>query len=73
VAGARRWAEEILACAPLSVRASKQIAMEGLAAPSVEQGMQGRYDQLREMVKSDDFREGPRAFADKREPQWKGR
>jgi crotonobetainyl-CoA hydratase len=70
---ARRWAGEILECAPLSVRASKQCAMEGLAASSIEEAMRGRYDQLAAMLRSEDFVEGPRAFAAKRKPVWKGR
>jgi enoyl-CoA hydratase/carnithine racemase len=70
---ARRWADQIVECAPLSVRATKQCAMEGLRYGSVGEAMQGRYDQLRAMVKSEDFIEGPRAFAEKRRPEWKGR
>jgi len=70
---ARRWADEILGCAPLSVRASKQCAYDGLAASSIEAAMQVRYDQLGAMLRSEDFVEGPRAFAQKRKPAWKGR
>jgi enoyl-CoA hydratase/carnithine racemase len=73
MASARRWAEQILECAPLSVRASKQCAMQGLAAGSVEEAMAGRYDQLGAMLKSEDIVEGPRAFAAKRKPAWRGR
>ncbi len=69
---ARRWAEQIMECAPLSVRASKQSAMEGLAHGSIEQAMSQRYDQLYAMLKSKDFVEGPRAFAEKRKPNWQG-
>ena len=70
---ARRWADEIAACAPLSVRASKQAAMQGLDAPSLKAAAEGRYDAIRDMIKSSDFQEGPRAFAEKRKPRWQGR
>jgi enoyl-CoA hydratase/carnithine racemase len=73
MAAARRWAGEILECAPLSVRASKQAALAGLGAGSIQEAMAGRYDQLSAMVRSEDFKEGPRAFAQKRKPVWKGK
>ncbi len=70
---ARRWAEQIVECAPLSVRATKQSVMEGLGEPSLEAAMAGRYGQVAAMLKSEDFIEGPRAFAQKRKPNWQGR
>ena len=69
---AKRWAEQILECAPLSVRASKEAAMQGMAADSLEAAITGRYDQIKEMYKSADFVEGPSAFAEKRAPNWTG-
>ncbi|HTF35203.1 MAG TPA: enoyl-CoA hydratase-related protein [Myxococcota bacterium] len=73
LAAARRWADQILECAPLSVRATKQAAMAGLDAPNLVAAIAGRYEQIGAMLKSDDFREGPRAFAEKRKPRWTGR
>jgi enoyl-CoA hydratase/carnithine racemase len=70
---ARRWADQILECAPLSVRASKQVAMQGLRAASLEEAMGGRYEGIATLTRSEDFVEGPRAFAEKRKPNWKGK
>jgi len=70
---ARRWADAILECSPVSVRTTKQVATRGLRFASLEEAMSQPYDEIRDLVLSDDFQEGPRAFAEKRPPRWKGR
>ncbi|MBI4232837.1 MAG: enoyl-CoA hydratase/isomerase family protein [Chloroflexi bacterium] len=69
---AERWAREILECAPLSVRASKQASMQGLGFP-VDVAMRGQYELQVRAMNSEDRVEGPKAFAEKRRPQWKAR
>jgi enoyl-CoA hydratase/carnithine racemase len=72
---ARRWAGLICECGPLSIRASKAAVMRGLDEPSLEAAIIGqrRYEAVAALFRSEDFVEGPRAFAEKRPPQWKGR
>ncbi len=70
---ARRWADQIIECAPLSVRATKQAALAGLRHGLIEDAMAEHYPAIGELFKSEDFIEGPRAFAEKRPPKWQGR
>jgi len=69
---AREWASMILECSPMSIRATKEAAMLGLEQQGLQAAYEGKYDAVRAMVKSDDFIEGPKAFSEKRAPQWKG-
>ncbi|WP_321960536.1 enoyl-CoA hydratase-related protein [Paraburkholderia sp. J7] len=70
---AKRWAAEIIACSPMSVRASMEVVRHGLASASIEEAsrQQNRLPAVRALFKSDDVREGPLAFAQKRAPQWR--
>jgi enoyl-CoA hydratase/carnithine racemase len=68
----RKLAVKIAANAPLSVRASK--AMVYAAAERGWRAALDEGDRLFETVyRSEDAQEGPRAFREKRAPQWKGR
>jgi enoyl-CoA hydratase/carnithine racemase len=73
LAAARRWAEQICECAPLSIRASKDVVYRSLDSASLQESMAAQYASVRAMAQSADFIEGPRAFAEKRKPNWQGR
>ena len=69
---ARQLAEKICANGPLAIRVTKELAWRGLEM-STEEALR-LYAALGALVRaSDDAREGPRAFAEKRPPQFKGR
>jgi enoyl-CoA hydratase/carnithine racemase len=69
---ALRWANEILECAPLSIRATKQAALMGLGHP-LDLALRMTCSEAEKMRRSEDTVEGPRAFAEKRKPNWKAR
>src|ERR1700749_3301594 len=74
LAAAERWGNMILQNGPLSIRASKQTISKGLGV-SLEQAMaeQRDYPAVRALVASEDYIEGPKAFSEKRPPNWLGR
>lgn len=65
------WIADILKCAPLAIRSIKQCVMEGLDH-SLAEAMSHEYRWETRRQESEDSREGPKAFAEKREPRWTG-
>ncbi|HEY0330489.1 MAG TPA: enoyl-CoA hydratase-related protein [Rhodopseudomonas sp.] len=74
LAAAERWAETICKNSPMSIRASKQAIQRG-STVSLQEAIadQRDYSAVRAMVASQDYIEGPKAFAEKRPPRWMGK
>jgi crotonobetainyl-CoA hydratase len=70
---AKRWAGLILECSPKAVRASKQASYRGLDEQKLETAMRTIYSAQQENIESQDYIEGPKAFAEKRKPDWKNK
>jgi len=69
---AERWAAEILECSPLSVQLTKEAVFDGLQY-SVDEALERDHDRRERLLSSADYVEGPKAFSEKRKPQWTGR
>ena len=67
-----RWLENLLACAPLSLRAVKQIVRRTAHMAPADARMTN-LPALVEVLASSDGEEGVRAFSEKRAPRWEGR
>lgn len=71
---ADRWAAQMLECSPVSLRITKRCVQAGLGR-SVAEAMQDdrASGRLAELFSSQDAKEGPLAFAEKRPPRWQAR
>jgi enoyl-CoA hydratase/carnithine racemase len=72
LARARALAEEVLACAPLALQATKQAMLMSFDEANLQKAMQTVYPAEAVMLTSQDAIEGPLAFAQKRKPNWTG-
>lgn len=70
---ARRWADQILECSPMAIRASKEAVYKGLDESSLEEAVRKFYPLQQANLESQDYLEGPKAFAQKRKPNWQNR
>ena len=69
---ADEWAARICANAPLSVQATKESVLRGLAT-TLDEAYAIEAELSKQIFATEDAKEGPRAFAEKRPPEWKGR
>lgn len=71
---ARRYAEAIIAGAPLGIEATKAVARAALQSRQRQEEMNDMAEQwARKLVATEDMQEGIRAFMEKRKPRWTGR
>lgn len=69
---AEKIAAEIMLAAPLTIRAAKEATVKGLNV-TLEEAVSTRFPAQLAMYESEDYVEGPKAFVEKRPPNWKGR
>ena len=67
--------DRILRCAPLAIAASKEAIFKGLGEPDLASAMreQENYPAFYKWRRAEDTVEGPKAFAEKRSPNWQGK
>ncbi len=69
---AMEWAHRIMKNAPLAVQATKESVVRGLKV-SLDEAYTIEMELAARVFGTEDAQEGPRAFAEKREPVWQGR
>lgn len=72
LAAAIELAERICVNAPLAVRASRKVVTAAATATDDELWKMS-VSAMGQLMQTEDFQEGPRAFIEKRAPQWQGR
>jgi len=69
---AKEWASKICENSPLGIRKAKEALIRGRNM-ALEDGLQMELDLFEEMLQSEDYKEGLRALAEKRKPEYMGR
>jgi enoyl-CoA hydratase len=67
------WARRITVNAPMAVQATKESVLRALAVGTQKEGYQIENELAAKVFSSEDAKEGPKAFAEKRDPVWQGR
>lgn len=69
---ALEWAVRITKNAPLAVQATKESVLRGLAG-TLDEAYAVEEEVSKRIFATEDAKEGPKAFAEKRQPRWQGR
>jgi enoyl-CoA hydratase/carnithine racemase len=74
LAVAKKWAADIMTCAPLAIRLTKQLAIATVEEEGFLSGLAAQRKAIAEQLfASEDTQEGIRAFVEKRKPVWQGK
>ncbi|MFW9941126.1 MAG: enoyl-CoA hydratase-related protein [Candidatus Thorarchaeota archaeon] len=68
---AEKTANLIMEGSPLAIRTIKQMAIDGLQM-TLKEALFANFPLYTKFLRSHDFKEGPKAFSEKRKPVWKG-
>ena len=69
---ARAWARRITANAPLAVQATKESVLRCLAL-DMDEAYKLEAEISSKVFQTEDAKEGPKAFTEKRKPNWQGK